>query len=107
MSETQIDRERLVELRAQGRAKVTRFVDPYVLLKCRKLLARRGEAWAAEILGRDLTRRSLLLPQFPYLLDGEEYTLIAADREEYAARFAQIVAANTEPPTQPGTGVGD
>jgi hypothetical protein len=107
MTETQIAPARLAELRAEGRAKVGRFVDPAVLLRCRKVLARRGETWAAEVLGRDLTRRSLLVPGLPYLVDGEEHTLVDADREEYEARFAQIIAAEIQPPTDPADNVGD
>lgn len=107
MTETQIAPARLVELRAEGRAKVGRFVDPTVLMKCRTVLTQRGERWAAEVLGRDLSRRSLLFPALPFLHGGEEYTLVAADQEEYEARFATIVAANTEPPGAPADGVGD
>jgi hypothetical protein len=104
---TLIAPQRLVELRVEGRGKASRFVDPVVLMKCRKVLARRGEAWAAEILGRSLARRSQLVVGLPYLMDGEEYTLVAADREESEARFAQIVADNMEPPAAPGESVGD
>lgn len=91
MPETQIAPSRLVELRTEGRAKIGPFVDPHVLLKCKQVIASRGEAWAAEILGRDLSRRSLMFSHLPFLANGDEYTLVAADQAEDEARFSQIV----------------
>jgi hypothetical protein len=84
---TEIPESRLVELRREGNAQVQRFVDPDVIARCLAVLGRRGEPWAAAILGRDLARRSLIRQDRPYLSDGEDYTLIAADRAEteYAA----------------------
>lgn len=92
---------RLVELRVEARQNRTQFVDPVVLDKCWEVLRRRGERWAAVVLGRDITRRSPGVPHLPWLHDGEEYTLVAADVEEDRARFAQITA---EPAGEKGAG---
>lgn len=71
-----------MELRREGNAQVQRFVDPDVIARCIEVLDRRGEPWAAAILGRDLLRRSLIRSDRPYLLAGEEHTLVAADSVE-------------------------
>lgn len=92
---TAISPARLVELRVEGKAKVGQFVDPHVLHKLTGVLAKRGETWAAAILGRDISRRSIAIPAMPYLNSGEEYTLVAADAEEDRARFDQITTAET------------
>jgi hypothetical protein len=87
---TAISPERLVELRAQATTLVSRFPQPSVINRCCQVLDRRGEAWAAEVLGRDLSRRSLASAKWPFLNDADPYTLIAADIEEDRARFDQI-----------------
>lgn len=79
---TSIPEPQLVELRREGNAQVQRFVDPDVIARCLEVLDRRGEPWAGAILGRDLSRRSLIRRERPYLLAGEDYTLVAADRVE-------------------------
>lgn len=79
---TGISEDRLVELRREGKAADGPFVDPRVLQRCCDVLDRRGESWAAAVLGRDISRRSLSVPQRPYLLPGEDRVLVAADLEE-------------------------
>lgn len=85
MTATRMPPAKLVELRALGRARAGRFVDPAVMQRCGVVLDRRGEDWAASILGRSLERRSFAVPARPYLLRGEEYVLILADTAEDAA----------------------
>lgn len=80
----------LVDLRAEGIAQRSRFVDPVVIAKCSRVLDRRGELWAASVLGRDISRRSLGVPSRPYLRDGEEYVLVAADGAEDLAAIAGL-----------------
>jgi hypothetical protein len=92
---TAIEPARLVELRTEGQAKASQFVDPHVLHNMTAVLAKRGETWAAAILGRDISRRSLAIPAMPWLRNGEEYTLVAADVEEDKARFDQIIGSET------------
>lgn len=82
---TAITEVRLVELREEGIAADRDngpFPDPRVLHQCVAVLDRRGEPWAAAVLGRDISRRSLAVPRRPYLRAGEDRTLIAADIEE-------------------------
>lgn len=76
--------ERLAELAAEGRAQAarSRFVDPDVVAECKKVLRERGEIWAASVLMRDISRRSLL-GGWPWLEDGEMETLILANRAEW------------------------
>ena len=90
---TGIPEARLVELRQNGKAASQadgRFVDPRVLSRCEKTLDRRGEEWAAAVLGRDISRRSVMMPHRPYLLAGEDHTLIAADAEEDRISIADL-----------------
>lgn len=82
MPKTQIPEPMLVELRARGHANVSRFVDPHAVARCSKILDQRGEEWAASVLGRDISRRSIAVPNRPYLTDGELYALNAADGGE-------------------------
>lgn len=99
---THIPESRLVQLRAAGIADdraAGRFVDPRVLYRCTQVLDRRGETWAASILGRNLTRRSLAAPHRPWLNPGDAQTLIAADTEEDRATIAHL-----DPDTGPTTG---
>lgn len=82
MTTTQIPEPTLVELRARGHANISRFVDPHAVARCSKVLDRRGEGWAASVLGRDISRRSIGVPNRPYLNDGELWALNAADAAE-------------------------
>lgn len=92
---TAITPARLAELRAEGKTKRGPYVDPRVLNRCTGVLDRRGETWAAAVLGRDISRRSLAVPHRPWLNEGEQYILVAADAEEDRARFDQIIDAET------------
>lgn len=84
---------RLADLRAQGRAKRHGFFDRHMIAQCAAVLDKRGEKWAAVILGRDISRRSVGVPNRPWLHYGEAYTLVAADVEEDKPRFDQIIRA--------------
>lgn len=64
---TRIPEARLIELRRDGKSRDHGFVDPHVLRRCTDALDRRGEPWAAAVLGRDISRRSLGVPHRPYL----------------------------------------
>lgn len=79
---TQLPEPELVELRANGHSRRAQFVDPTVLHACSEVLDRRGEDWAASVLGRDLSRRSVAVRSRPFLNAGEEYALVDADRAE-------------------------
>lgn len=88
---TAIPEARLVELRHSVRdAGSHRFVDPHAVSAATTILDRRGEAWAAAVLGRDLSRRSLGVPTRPYFHDGELHILIAADTDEDLYRIAPL-----------------
>ena len=87
---TQLPELMLVNLRAQGFAHRAVFVDPHVLNKALTILRRRGEEWVSSVLGHDLTKRSLIDSAQAYLVDGEQYTLIAADRAEDQLALAEI-----------------
>ena len=82
---TTLTPERLAELHAAGRrqADESRFVNPVVILRAGQLLRERGEEWAATVLLRKLTRRSMINPGVPWLEDGEPETLLLADIEEW------------------------
>lgn len=85
VSATAISEDRLVELRREGKAADREdgpFVDPVVVWQCEAVLDRRGEVWAASVLGRDISRRSLGVAHRPYLFPGEARVLVAADAEE-------------------------
>ncbi|MBG0818937.1 hypothetical protein [Planomonospora sp. ID82291] len=88
---TTLSPERLAELAAQGRAQAGRspFVNPDTVAQLKELLRERGETWAASILMRDLSRRSLLFPHLPWLKDGEMETLVLANKAEWE----QLVSA--------------
>jgi len=82
---TAISETRLIELRREGQGSdrsAGPFVDPGVLRRCGLVLDRRGELWAAAVLGRDVSRRSVGVPDRPYLNPGEDRVLVAADAEE-------------------------
>lgn len=90
---TTLTQPQLTALRAAGHVKSRseRFVDPSVIGKVSRILDQRGERWASEILGRDISRRSTLVPSRPYLINGETYTLIYADEAETQAQFNNII----------------
>jgi hypothetical protein len=96
---TNIPPHRLREIRELGvaadRARGP-FVDPGVLSRCTGVLGRRGERWAAAILGRNLSRRSLAVPGKPWLSNGEPDALIMADQEEDAYTVEAIAAAEPD-----------
>lgn len=79
---TRIPETTLVELRRWGLAQRTQFVDPTAVRRCCEVLDRRGEVWAAAVLGRDISRRSMAVPTRPFLNLGEGHTLLAADKAE-------------------------
>lgn len=82
---TKLKEPELVILRRQAHeqnASSGQFVDPHLIAQCTNALRRRGEAWAAAVLGRDLSRRSIAVPAMPYLLDHEPLMLVLADRAE-------------------------
>lgn len=83
---TNIAPERLAQLHAEGRAQALaagKFIDPHTVAAAERVLNVRGERWAASVLLRDLSRRSRLLPQRPWLENGELETLVLADRAEW------------------------
>ncbi|MFI6594942.1 hypothetical protein ACIBHX_01770 [Nonomuraea sp. NPDC050536] len=82
---TTLSPEQLADLAVQGQAEAakSRFVDPCAVVASKKILRERGEEWAASVLMRDLSRRSLLFGHLPWLEDGEMETLILADRAEW------------------------
>lgn len=82
--QTTLSPERLDYLHIAGRAEaaVSRYVNPRVVGEAIKVLGERGEAWAASVLQRDLTRRSPARPSLPWFQDGEMETLILAHKEE-------------------------
>lgn len=91
MSETRLTPQQLVELRATGHsAGQSPFVDPYIISQSLRVLDRRGERWAAAVLGRDISRRSLAVPARPYLRSGEPDTLVLADAAEDTAAISGL-----------------
>jgi hypothetical protein len=93
MTKTSIPEPRLVEIRATqfAAAQTTgRFINPREVHQVTQILDRRGESWAAAVLGRDLNQRSLAVPRRPFLKAGECGTLIAADTEEDRAAVEQM-----------------
>lgn len=79
---TILSEQQLVEIRAHAQTEVSRFVDPVIMHKCCRVLDRRGEQWAAAVLGRDISARSRGVPRRPALTDSEPYALINADYAE-------------------------
>lgn len=92
MAATKLTEQQLVKIRGAGHRAVfgQRFVNPCTIHACQRVLQRRGERWAAEILGRDISRRSLALPQHPYFYDGEPDIIVLADRAEDDAVLAAL-----------------
>lgn len=93
MSATLLPEVALVKIREYAQQQPGRFVDPTVIVWCREVLTRRGEDWAASVLGRSLERRSLLSPSFPWLTAADPYALIEADRVETVAQLEAIGGA--------------
>ena len=71
-----------IHAEAAAMAALSPYVDPDVMAEAVRVIAFRGEPWVASVLGRDLTRRSVLFPHLPWLDDGEAETLCLADRAE-------------------------
>ncbi len=86
---TCLSTELLGQLAQQGRAAAAAspFVDPTAASRALRLIEERGEEWAASVLLRDLSRRSQLRADLPWLYAGEMETLLAAEQAE----FDQIV----------------
>lgn len=80
----------LVELRRWGLSQTAPFVDPKVLHRCCEVLDRRGESWAASVLGRDISARSHAVRHLPALRMGEGHILVAADKAEDDAVIAAL-----------------
>lgn len=94
---TAISPERLAQMRLDARrAPTSRFVDPHEIARAKQVLARRGETWAAAVVGRSLERRSLHFPALPWLNEHEPSLPVAADVEEDRARFDAIVRDNPD-----------
>jgi hypothetical protein len=91
---TTLPEAELVDIRASARAMAGRFVDPAIVASCGKVLDRRGETWAASILGRDISKRSparnALGGRRPWLNKGEEYVLVFADQAEDARALERL-----------------
>ncbi|GAB36190.1 3'-5' exonuclease [Gordonia otitidis] len=81
---TAIPEPRLVAIRqaAKEAAAQSQFVDPHQCFRASRVIRTRGERWAAAILGRDLSRRSMSDPSLPHLTAGELEVIVAADTEE-------------------------
>lgn len=80
---TRIPEAQLAELRGLSVfGRLEPFPDPHVIAASKRALTQRGENWAAAVLGRDLSRRSIAFPRLPYLESGEQYVLAEADRIE-------------------------
>lgn len=83
---TTLSPETLAELHARGREAARTsgpFVDPHLVHLVKDLLRDQGEPWAASVLLRPLTRRSLIDGSWPWLEDGEMETLLMAAAEEW------------------------
>lgn len=88
-----LTQQQLAEIRMCGMMTGAKeqFVDPATISECTRVLDSRGERWASEVLGRDLTRRSRMFPRYPWLKAGEEYVIVMADKAEVKAQFDGIV----------------
>ncbi|WP_042377193.1 hypothetical protein [Gordonia alkanivorans] len=89
---TQIPEPALVALRSTclEANRHERFVNPRLCAQACTVLDRRGERWAAAVLGRALDHRSVAVPTRPYLVAGELQTLVAADAEEDRHAIAHL-----------------
>ena len=79
---TRLTPAQMVHIHAEGIARrgLGDFDDPAVVNKYRELLPRRGERWAASVLGRDLSKRSPA--GGPWLYPAEAEILVLADQVE-------------------------
>ena len=83
---TTLSPEELAKILAEGRALADaggRFVNPDTVYASIKVIRERGEEWAASVLMRELTRRSLSRPDLPWLEHGEMEALILANEAEW------------------------
>ncbi len=82
MPDTTLTAEQLVQIHADGIALRGDgpFEDPLIFAQYRQILRIRGEVWAASVLGRDLSRRSLTWG--PWLERAEAEILVLAHRAE-------------------------
>lgn len=82
---TRIPEAQLAQLRGLSVfGRLEPFPNPDVIAASKRALTRRGENWAAAVLDRDLSRRSIAFPTLPYLESGEPYVLAEADCIEEA-----------------------
>lgn len=79
-----IPADRLVLIHAEGIAErgTSPFENPATVNLGRQVLARRGEVWAQQVLGRTFDRRSLINRSVPWLEPGDMEILVMADRED-------------------------
>ena len=83
---TSLTPEQLARLHLEGRVHAAAegpFINPRMVVRAEKILAVRGEQWAASVLMRELSRRSLMSSHYPWFEDGELQTLILADAAEW------------------------
>lgn len=92
MSQTTLSPETLALLHAEAQAGQSRFVNPYIIARCQRLLEHRGEAWAESVLLRRLDQRSLISPQWPWLRNGESEILVLADEAEWQQLIGGVSA---------------
>ena len=90
---TLLTEHQLAALRAQVQRHRTRFTDPLAIAALDRILAVRGQRWAAAVLGRDIRTRALAFPRRPYFRVGEEFVLVAADAAETRAQEAAAAPA--------------
>ncbi|MDN5758637.1 MAG: hypothetical protein L0H59_08905 [Tomitella sp.] len=96
-SATALQPQQLTALRERGHAMSAAsgpFVDPRSAYRVRRILADRGEEWAAAVLSRKLTARSRVDAGVPWLREGELETLDEADRAEDDAALDGIADAS-------------
>jgi len=82
MAVTTLGADQLVQLHLDGIAMrgTSPFEDPRTMNRYQEVLRRRGEQWAASVLCRDISRRSLTWG--PWLNHGEAEILVLADEAE-------------------------
>jgi hypothetical protein len=82
VAETTLSAQQLVQLHAEGALMrgTSPFEDPVTMNRYRDVLLRRGEEWAASVLCRDISRRSLTWG--PWLEQSEPEILVLADQAE-------------------------
>jgi hypothetical protein len=90
---TRLNERELVAIRRQAHVAAQlagQFVDPALITQCTSVLRRRGEVWAAAVLGHDLNKRSLINARLPWLKDHEPLALVLADIAEDAAALRPL-----------------